>query len=378
VENAAVLRLNANETLGVLAGPGRVRGVVAVRTLTLGVNNESYSFGGVLENDPTLDAGSLNLAKVGTGTLTLTGTNTYTAGTAISGGGVLSVDLIADTGDSRLGYPGAAGAGYIGIREATLRYTGAGSNSTTRYLWLDQSATNNVFDVSQAAAQLHLYPSGGTRNQPWVKQGAGTLTIGAGAWSGATTVSNGTLRLSDVSAFNGNLQVDSTLAITSTIPFATQVALQRDPGRHRHGHQVGRGRVPVHPHQRAGGHAADHAGPGGQRCHQRGLVGLHGGCERVPGRGVGSARGCHPDGCPAWGRPHHQQLRTGWHGGDQYSGAGGERWRRPVHRPYLRQRRGHGRREPGAHRAAQGRCRARRRWAGPWSMRVRPGSATAR
>jgi fibronectin-binding autotransporter adhesin len=222
VENAAVLRLNANETLGVLAGPGRVRGVVAVRTLTLGVNNESYSFGGVLENDPTLDAGSLNLAKVGTGTLTLTGTNTYTAGTAISGGGVLSVDLIADTGDSRLGYPGAAGAGYIGIREATLRYTGAGSNSTTRYLWLDQSATNNVFDVSQAAAQLHLYPSGGTRNQPWVKQGAGTLTIGAGAWSGATTVSNGTLRLSDVSAFNGNLQVDSTLAITSTIPFATK------------------------------------------------------------------------------------------------------------------------------------------------------------
>ncbi len=222
VENAAVLRLNANETLGVLAGPGRVRGVVGARPLTLGVNNESYTFGGVLENDPTADGGSLGLAKVGTGTLTLTGTNTFTAGLAVSGGGALNVDLIADTGESRIGYPGTGGSGFIGIREGTLRYTGAGSNSTTRYLWLDQTSTNNVIEVTQASAHLHLYPAGGTRNQPWIKQGAGTLTIGAGAWATPTAVSNGTLRLSDVSGFTGSLRVDSTLAVTSTIPFATR------------------------------------------------------------------------------------------------------------------------------------------------------------
>jgi autotransporter-associated beta strand protein len=50
--------------------------------LTVGDNDQTSSFDGVIQNT----AGTLALTKVGTGTLTLNGTNTYTGDTTVSGG----------------------------------------------------------------------------------------------------------------------------------------------------------------------------------------------------------------------------------------------------------------------------------------------------
>ena len=51
-------------------------------TLTTGGNNTSTTFSGVIQDG----AGVTGLTKVGTGTFTLTGANTYTGGTTISAG----------------------------------------------------------------------------------------------------------------------------------------------------------------------------------------------------------------------------------------------------------------------------------------------------
>ena len=120
VEDNAVLRLNANEGIDGLTGSAgaRVRGVVAARTLTVGLGNGSSTFAGVMENDP-FDGGSLLLTKAGNGTLTLTGANTYTGATAVTGG-TLRV------GDG--GATGQLGAGAVSIAAgATLEYNRTGS-----------------------------------------------------------------------------------------------------------------------------------------------------------------------------------------------------------------------------------------------------------
>jgi fibronectin-binding autotransporter adhesin len=85
VESNAVFRLNANETINNLTGTGLVRGAVAARTLTVGANNGSSTFDGILQNDP-INAGTLVLTKAGTGTLTLTGANTHTGATNVNAG----------------------------------------------------------------------------------------------------------------------------------------------------------------------------------------------------------------------------------------------------------------------------------------------------
>jgi autotransporter-associated beta strand protein len=69
-------------TIGSLEGAGLV--VLGARDLTIGSNNLSTTFSGVIQDGPTGPGGSL--FKIGTGTLTLTGANTYTGPTVVADG----------------------------------------------------------------------------------------------------------------------------------------------------------------------------------------------------------------------------------------------------------------------------------------------------
>ena len=99
-------------TIGSLAGKGSV--LLGANTLTVGSNNQNTTFSGVIQ-----DTGSL--AKTGTGTLNLSGANTYTGATTISAG-VLKAS-------NRTG--SATGTGAVNLNAGTLSGGGIIAGPTT-------------------------------------------------------------------------------------------------------------------------------------------------------------------------------------------------------------------------------------------------------
>ena len=77
---------NHNATIGALNGSGMVFANNGLRTLTLGANNHSGSFSGLIQNSSWASGVKLALVKTGTGTQSLWGTNTFTGGTTVSNG----------------------------------------------------------------------------------------------------------------------------------------------------------------------------------------------------------------------------------------------------------------------------------------------------
>jgi autotransporter-associated beta strand protein len=99
-------------TIGSLAGQGTI--YLGSNTLTIGSNNQSTIFSGVIEEN-----GGVN--KSGTGTLTLSGANTYTGTTTVSGG-VLNV---ANKSGS------ATGSGEVKVNTGTVGGSGIIAGATT-------------------------------------------------------------------------------------------------------------------------------------------------------------------------------------------------------------------------------------------------------
>jgi autotransporter-associated beta strand protein len=118
-------------TIGSLSGKGSV--LLGANTLTIGSNNQSTSFSGVIQ-----DTGGVT--KAGRGTLTLTGSNLYTGNTTVTGG-VLEVS-------NRRG--SATGTGNVNVQTGTLGGKGIVSSTVTigtgsgRGAFLAPTARTNV------------------------------------------------------------------------------------------------------------------------------------------------------------------------------------------------------------------------------------------
>lgn len=98
-------------TIGSLEGSGMA--FLGANRLTVGSNNLSTIFSGVVQDGGIQGTRGGSLAKIGTGTLTLSGANTYTGGTIISGGALAA------------GHAMAFGGGSVTLTEGTLRLDGA-------------------------------------------------------------------------------------------------------------------------------------------------------------------------------------------------------------------------------------------------------------
>lgn len=154
------------------------------------------------------------LSKSGAGTVTLTGTNTYTGGTIVNAGGPLVVDLIADSGISRLGTAGGS-SNYLAIAGGTLQFTGTGTYATTRYLWIDQGT--GTFDITDTNGVLVLAPAGGTVNKAVTKTGAGQLVLGAVVSAGGSVrVNSGILALTGANTYTGGTTIANSVLQVGT------------------------------------------------------------------------------------------------------------------------------------------------------------------
>ncbi|MFN4943171.1 MAG: beta strand repeat-containing protein, partial [Akkermansiaceae bacterium] len=197
------------------------------KTLTLrGSNAGNNTFAGKIADGVGTP---ISITKSGTGIWVLSGANTYTGATAISGGGALRINTINDVGGgaSAIGAPTTAGNGTIAIGSGTtggaLVYTGTAFDTdrvinlagTTGGAWLDQSGTgllkfSSNFTATVAGAKtLTLQGSttgtgeisgaivNGSGTTSVAKSGRGTWTLsGTSNYTGTTSVSNGTLILS--------------------------------------------------------------------------------------------------------------------------------------------------------------------------------------
>jgi autotransporter-associated beta strand protein len=93
-----------SQTVNGLSGDGVVDNSTGSGSLSVGNNNQSSTFSGVIQNT----AGTLALTKVGTGTFTLGGANTYVGNTLVSAGTLA------------LGNGGSIGASSVGVASTAI------------------------------------------------------------------------------------------------------------------------------------------------------------------------------------------------------------------------------------------------------------------
>ena len=115
-------------TIGSLAGDGLV--FLGPKTLTVGRNNHNTSFSGVIQDGGINPGTGGSLAKLGRGTLTLTGANTYTGATTVSAGALrVSNTLGSGTGIGAVNVNAGTLGGKGIIAGATTVGTGSGAGA---------------------------------------------------------------------------------------------------------------------------------------------------------------------------------------------------------------------------------------------------------
>ncbi len=126
-------------TTGSIEGDGLV--FLGANKLTVGSNNLSTTFSGVLQDGGIIRRTGGSLAKIGTGTLTLSGANTYTGGTTVSAGTLLVSN----------GIGSGTGSAAVSVNTGTLGGSGVISGAVT----IGTGSGGGAF----------LAPAGGTKRQ---------------------------------------------------------------------------------------------------------------------------------------------------------------------------------------------------------------------
>jgi autotransporter-associated beta strand protein len=168
--------------LGALSGPaGTVRNSNtnnAAATVTVGALNTSTTFGGVLADNTA----SLNLVKVGTGTLTLSGANSYSGTTVVSNGTLLIQGATATSGSGNmtvysggsLGGNGSVVAPLVVAAGGILRADGGIGASV---LTVANSLTFGNGPADQTTTRVNVYRGGQIAAASLVVNGLNTIDI---------------------------------------------------------------------------------------------------------------------------------------------------------------------------------------------------------
>ncbi len=241
IQADGTLDMQGTDQFGGLGGSGLVtNGSASAVTVTVGGNNQSGVFSGVIRNG----AGTLSVAKTGSGVQTLSGTNTYSGGTTLSGG-QLNINYGGASGTSS-----AIGTGTFTIGGAYAIDNTSGSDVTLSpvipqnwngdFTYLGSKSLNLGSGAVTLGANrtvtvlTNTLTVGGAVGGAYslTKNGGGTLTLnGANTFSGATTVNGGTLLIngstvagSAVTVYSGILGGSGTISGTVAVAAGSIVA----------------------------------------------------------------------------------------------------------------------------------------------------------
>ena len=212
-----------SETINGLTGSGIVEGGNAIPRLRVGSGDANGSFSGIIRNS----IGTLSLEKIGSGIQFLSGANTYSGTTTVSGGVLAVASASSLPGWNTSGLVTVASGGALALSNAftdadiaTFLATPALASGSS--LGFDTSSGNRTYAVSitnTSRGALGL-----------VKVGANTLTLsGTNTYSGLTSVREGVLAVSSSALPNwsaGDFRVASGagLAVGNTVSDAAFAA----------------------------------------------------------------------------------------------------------------------------------------------------------
>jgi len=160
--------------------------------------NLSGAFAGVLQNGT--GGGTLGLTKIGNGTLTLSGANTYSGATTVSAGTLAAGAANTLSANSAVVMADVAGANLsLGGFVQTVKSL-AGGGATGGNVSLGANGGLTVSDAGSFGGVIS-----GTGSSGLTKSGTGTLTLsGANTYAGATALTNGALVLTGAGAINAS------------------------------------------------------------------------------------------------------------------------------------------------------------------------------
>ena len=229
VDNGATFNGAATPTVvDALNGAGTV---LTGGGITVGVDNGSGSFSGIIGNSNW--GATYSITKAGSGTQTLNGTvaNTYSGGTTINGG-IISLG----TGGGVTSHQDALGTGAVTANsggELRLWISNTGSYTIDNAFTLDGGTVHGEDGLYDLTGAMTLAAGGGTLSGKWSSKGitvsglisgSGALTIDEktssqsglvvltnnNTYTGGTTVEGGTLKLTDSGRIgNGGLTVNN-------------------------------------------------------------------------------------------------------------------------------------------------------------------------
>ena len=230
VSTGSALTLESGSTLtlkfGTIASLNGTSATIAVsgsnNTLTVGDSTNS-TFSGAITGT------GAKLTKAGSGTLTLTGTNTYSGATTVSNG-ILNTESLASTtgivlGDTgtagRLNYTGGVASSAAGITVSAGGGSLYSAGSGTLTLGGTNSGSGNL--TIGGAANTTLAKGINLGSGTFTKVDAGTLTIGGSGSAGAATISGGTVIASAAPFGSATVTVDvaGTLKLQPSVAPAT-------------------------------------------------------------------------------------------------------------------------------------------------------------
>lgn len=206
VAASSILSLNGfSSNVGGLSGAGTVQNASATAaSLILGANNGSPSVSGVVIQDGA-GGGALSLIKQGTGTATISGTNTFSGKTIIESGSISVATVDAATTAQPLGTNTALDLGVAATSSGTLIYTGAAGT-----LGKDINVLGNGSDTIQNSGSGLLTLSGTlTKDGTTLNLNGGasginvTGTIVGTSASSDLVIAGGVVTLSNANTYNG-------------------------------------------------------------------------------------------------------------------------------------------------------------------------------